>query len=106
MPATGLEGPLLLVSGALLVLLITSALAVVVFRRRRRGSLRTVTVVGVGDGGANAVRAAMRARTPGVRYLAINTDESALRRSRAQTKIAIGMPGQRDGAGGDPTVGE
>ena len=106
MPATGLASLLLLVSGALLVLMIASTLALVVVRRRRRRSPRTVSVVGVGDGGANAVRAAMRARTPGVQYIAINTDESALRRSRAQTKIAIGMPGQRDGAGGDSTVGE
>ena len=106
MPATGLASPLLLVSGALVLLVIASALALVVVRRRRDRSLRTVTVVGVGDGGANAVRAAMRARTPGVRYIAINTNESALRRSRAQTKIAIGVPGQRDGAGGDPTLGE
>jgi cell division protein FtsZ len=106
MPAIDLASPSFLVSGALLILLIASALAVAVVRRRSEGSRRTVSVVGIGDGGANAVRAAMRARTPGVQYVAINTDELALGRSGAQKKISIGMPGQRDGAGGDPTVGE
>ncbi|MDP9273225.1 MAG: cell division protein FtsZ, partial [Chloroflexota bacterium] len=106
MPAVDLASPPLLVSGAVLIFLIASALSVAVVRRRRPGSQRTVSVVGIGDGGANAVRAAMRARTPGVQYVAINTDEAALGRSRAQKKILIGMPGQREGAGGDPTVGE
>jgi cell division protein FtsZ len=106
MPALDLANPPLLVGGAVLILLIASALVAAAARRRRPGSRRTVSVVGIGDGGANALRAAMRARTPGVQYVAINTDEAALQRSRAQKKISIGMPGQRDGAGGDPAVGE
>jgi cell division protein FtsZ len=105
MPAVDLVSPPLLVSAALVILLIASAVAAKVLRRRHPGPRRTVSVVGIGDGGANAVRAAMRARTPVVQDGALNTDESALRRSRAHKKVSIGMPGQRGGAGGDPAIG-
>jgi cell division protein FtsZ len=62
--------------------------------------------VGIGSGGANALRASKRARTPRVQYVAIDTDRAALTRSGAASKISIGTALHQAGAGGDPTVGE
>jgi cell division protein FtsZ len=104
MPAIDVADPALLVSAVLLILLSLSALAVVA-RRRSTGSRRTIRVVGIGDGGANALRASRRARTPRVQYVAIDMDRAALTRSGAESKISIGTPLHQAGAGGDPTVG-
>ena len=94
-----------LVLAGLAVALVASALYVV--RTNRRGAGRTVRVVGVGGGGANAVDAMIRAGLKGVEYVAVNTDFRALNRSSARTKIAIGRSTTFGlGAGGDVAVGD
>ena len=94
-----------LVLAGLALALVASALYVV--RTNRRGAGRTVRVVGVGGGGANAVDAMIRARLKGVDYVTVNTDFRALNRSSARTKIAIGRSTTFGlGAGGDVAVGD
>jgi cell division protein FtsZ len=79
----------------------------VAMRPSRRRSGRKVTVVGIGEGGANAVEAMMRAGMKGADYLVLNTDARALARSSAKSRIAMGkgITGGH-GAGGDASVGE
>ncbi len=65
-----------------------------------------IKVVGVGGGGCNAVDRMIEAGVEGVQFAAINTDEQALRVSRAQIKLQIGSKltvGR--GAGSDPEIG-
>ena len=94
-----------LVLAGLAVTLVASALYVV--RTNRRGAGRTVRVVGVGGGGANAVDAMIGAGLKGVDYVTVNTDFRALNRSSARTKIAIGRSTTFGlGAGGDVGVGD
>ncbi len=94
-----------LVLAGLALALVASALYVV--RTNRRGAGRTVRVVGVGGGGANAVDAMIRAHLKGVDYVTVNTDFRALNRSSARTKIAIGRSTTFGlGAGGDVAVGD
>lgn len=93
-----------LLAAAVVVALVAGA-AMVAHNRKRGG--RTIRVVGIGGGGANAVEAMIRAGMRGVEYVVVNTDTRALRRSSARRKIAIGK-GTTDGlgAGGDAAVGE
>lgn len=65
-----------------------------------------IKVIGVGGGGCNAVNRMIEAGIEGVSFAVINTDEQALRVSRAQTKLQIGSKltlGR--GAGSDPEIG-
>ena len=75
--------------------------------RRRRPETRSILVVGVGGGGGNAIDRMVEAGTPGVGFVACNTDAQALRRSLAGTRIRIGDAITHGlGAGGDPSVGQ
>jgi cell division protein FtsZ len=66
----------------------------------------SIKVVGVGGGGSNAVNRMIEAGIGGVEFIAVNTDQQALARSMAPTKLQIGSRKTRGlGAGGDPTVG-
>ncbi|MGH2488316.1 MAG: cell division protein FtsZ [Candidatus Limnocylindria bacterium] len=87
------------------VVALIAGVAMVAGNRKRGG--RTIRVVGIGGGGANAVEAMIRAGMRGVEYVVVNTDTRALRRSSARKKIAIGK-GTTDGlgAGGDAALGE
>jgi cell division protein FtsZ len=105
MPSIDVASSAFLVVGALVILLFVSALAIQIAGRRWPGSRRTIRVVGIGVGGANALRASRRSRTPGVQYVAIDMDRAALTRSGAESKISIGTSLHQAGAGGDPTVG-
>lgn len=70
-------------------------------------SVVSIKVIGVGGGGNNAVNRMITSGIRGVQFIAINTDQQALARSLAETKIQIGeklTKGQ--GAGSDPTKGE
>ena len=49
-----------------------------------------IKVIGVGGGGCNAVNRMIEAGVEGVQFAAVNTDEQALRVSRAQVKLQIG----------------
>lgn len=101
-----LENPQVrLILAGLAVALVAGALYVL--RMNRRGTGRTIRVVGVGGGGANAVDAMIRAGLKGVEYVTVNTDLRALNRSSARTKIAIGRSTTFGlGAGGDIAVGD
>ncbi len=67
---------------------------------------QVIKVVGVGGGGGNAINRMVDAGIRGVEFVAINTDKSALYKSKANTKIQIGDKttcGQ--GAGANPEKG-
>ena len=71
-------------------------------------SLGTVIkVIGVGNGGCNAVNRMIEEELNGVDFVAMNTDKQALSRSNAETKIVLGeRVTQGLGAGTDPEKGE
>ena len=73
--------------------------------REREGAAR-IKVVGVGGGGSNAVSRMYRERTPGVEYIAVNTDAQALLGSDVPMKLRIGdqLTGGK-GVGGNPDLG-
>src|SRR6266480_4636508 len=84
-----------------------AAIAVLLWRSVGHGRDRRIRVVGVGEGGANAVEAMIRARLRGVEYVVVNTDARALQRSSASTRIAIGRQITNGlGTGGDAGAGE
>ncbi len=69
--------------------------------------LPDIKVIGVGGGGCNAVNRMVRAKIPGVQFIACNTDAQALATSEAPTRLRIGEKLTRGlGVGGDPTRGE
>jgi cell division protein FtsZ len=69
--------------------------------------LPDIKVVGVGGGGCNAVNRMIRAKIPGVTFVACNTDAQALTNSEAGSRIRIGEKLTKGlGVGGDPTRGE
>lgn len=69
--------------------------------------LPDIKVVGVGGGGSNAVNRMIRAKIPGVTFVACNTDAQALMTSEAPHRIRIGEKLTKGlGVGGDPGRGE
>lgn len=69
--------------------------------------LPDIKVVGVGGGGCNAVNRMVRAKIPGVTFVACNTDAQALVTSEAGNRIRIGEKLTKGlGVGGDPGRGE
>ena len=70
------------------------------------GTNARIKVIGVGGAGCNAVNRMIEAGVEGVIFAAVNTDEQALRVSRAQVKLQLGsrLTGGR-GAGSNPEVG-
>ena len=65
-----------------------------------------IKVVGVGGAGNNAVNNMVASGVNNVEFIAVNTDKSALVRSRAAYKVSIGDKITRGhGAGGDPEIG-
>ncbi len=66
-----------------------------------------IKVVGCGGGGSNAVNRMIFRELSNVDFIVLNTDQQALGRSRAKTKLAIGQKVTKGlGAGGKPEVGE
>ena len=66
-----------------------------------------IKVVGVGGGGNNAVNRMIDANMRGVEFIAVNTDQMALIKSNATTKIAIGEKITKGfGAGSNPENGK
>ena len=66
----------------------------------------SITVIGVGGGGGNAVNRMVESGVQGVEFISVNTDMQALNFSQAGTKIQIGeklTKGQ--GAGANPEIG-
>jgi cell division protein FtsZ len=70
------------------------------------GTNARIKVIGVGGAGCNAVNRMIEAGVEGVVFAAINTDEQALRVSRAQVKLQLGsrLTSGR-GAGSNPDIG-
>ncbi len=66
-----------------------------------------IKVLGVGGGGSNAVNRMIASGLKNVQFIAVNTDQQALKLSRAETKLALGsqLTGGL-GAGGVPEIGE
>ena len=65
-----------------------------------------IKVIGVGGGGVNAVDRMIEDGLAGVEFIAVNTDNQALAKSLADTKLDIGRDISNGlGAGADPTVG-
>ncbi len=66
-----------------------------------------IKVVGCGGGGSNAVNRMISRELSNVDFIVLNTDQQALGRSKAATKLAIGQKVTKGlGAGGKPEVGE
>jgi len=66
-----------------------------------------IKVIGVGGGGGNALNCMAGSDVSNIEYIAVNTDASALRNSKATSKIQIGAKLTRGrGAGNKPDVGE
>lgn len=66
-----------------------------------------IKVVGVGGGGNNAVNRMISAGLQGVDFITVNTDAQALRLSRAEQKIQIGVKLTKGlGAGANPDTGK
>ena len=66
-------------------------------------SRATLKVIGVGGAGGNSVDRMVQVGIQGVEFITANTDEQALRNTRATKKIQLGNDGL--GAGADPEVG-
>ncbi len=65
-----------------------------------------IRVIGIGGGGCNAVNRMIDTGVRGVDFIAINTDNQALERSKAETRIRIGDKLTKGlGAGADPDIG-
>jgi cell division protein FtsZ len=65
-----------------------------------------IRVVGVGGGGSNAINRMIEANIAGVDFIAINTDQQALRGCNARTRVAIGERATRGlGSGGKAEIG-
>lgn len=65
-----------------------------------------IKVIGVGGGGSNAVNRMIDAHLEGVEFLVANTDLQALRMSRAEVKLQLGVKLTNGlGAGANPEVG-
>ena len=71
-------------------------------------SLRpTITVIGVGGAGGNAVNNMIAAKLEGVNFVVANTDAQALEHALTQKRIQLGSGSTRGlGAGANPEVGE
>lgn len=65
-----------------------------------------IRVIGVGGGGSNAVNRMIEENIAGVDFIAINTDQQALRGSNAPLRVALGERTTRGlGSGGNPEIG-
>ena len=66
----------------------------------------TIKVIGVGGAGNNAINRMIESGIKGVEFIAVNTDNQALQRSKASTRIQIGEKLTRGlGAGANPDIG-
>jgi len=73
-----------------------------------RSSTGTVIkVIGAGGGGSNAVNRMIECELNDVHFIAVNTDQQALNKSKADVKVPLGCKLTNGlGAGGKPEVGE
>src|SRR3954467_716477 len=65
-----------------------------------------IKVIGVGGGGSNAVNRMIDPAIKGVELIVANTDQQALKASKAPVKIQLGTKSTRGlGAGSNPEIG-
>lgn len=65
-----------------------------------------INIVGVGGGGNNAINRMAECNIPMVKYISVNTDTGAVKHSKVENKLQIGLKETRGlGAGGDPKKG-
>ena len=74
-------------------------------------NVTTIKVIGVGGGGGNAlncmVDAGVKDGLQGVEFIAMNTDQQALAKNHAATKVQLGSKLTKGrGAGADPEIGQ
>ena len=70
-------------------------------------NVTTIKVIGVGGGGGNAVNRMVSDGLQGVEFIAMNTDQQALAKNHAATKVQLGSKLTKGrGAGADPEVGQ
>ncbi len=70
------------------------------------GQQAVIKVIGVGDGGGNAVDHMVNANIDGVEFINANTDSQALKKSQARTILQLGTNLTKGlGCGADPSVG-
>ena len=66
-----------------------------------------IKVIGVGGGGGNAVNRMVSDGLQGVEFIAMNTDQQALAKNHAATKVQLGSKLTKGrGAGADPEIGQ
>ena len=70
-------------------------------------NVTTIKVIGVGGGGGNAVNLMVSDGLQGVEFIAMNTDQQALAKNHAATKVQLGSKLTKGrGAGADPEIGQ
>ena len=70
-------------------------------------NVTTIKVIGVGGGGGNAVNRMVSDGLQGVEFIAMNTDQQALAKNHASTKVQLGSKLTKGrGAGADPEIGQ
>ena len=70
-------------------------------------NVTTIKVIGVGGGGGNAVNRMVSDGLQGVELIAMNTDQQALAKNHAATKVQLGSKLTKGrGAGADPEIGQ
>ena len=70
-------------------------------------NVTTIKVIGVGGGGGNAVNRMVSDGLQGVEFIAVNTDQQALAKNHAATKVQLGSKLTKGrGAGADPEIGQ
>ena len=68
-------------------------------------NVTTIKVIGVGGGGGNAVNRMVSDGLQGVEFIAMNTDQQALAKNHAATKVQLGSKLTKGrGAGADPEL--
>ena len=68
-------------------------------------NVTTIKVIGVGGGGGNAVNRMVSDGLQGVEFIAMNTDQQALAKNHAATKVQLGSKLTKGrGAGADPAA--
>ena len=70
-------------------------------------NVTTIKVIGVGGGGGNPVNRMVSDGLQGVEFIAMNTDQQALAKNHAATKVQLGSKLTKGrGAGADPEIGQ
>ena len=70
-------------------------------------NVTTIKVIGVGGGGGTAVNRMVSDGLQGVEFIAMNTDQQALAKNHAATKVQLGSKLTKGrGAGADPEIGQ